>query len=365
MNVERLHSIAKALQQELQTRDVVQRVASLHTALANQANAPQDPSYQQQVATMLQSLEESLSSAESDDFPPTWRQVIEELGIERVLGTPLLLRIQEVFARNQITTTVARDEMAEISAEVQRLGSALQSLLDSLDYFKIGAEELEPGDAEVGVLIPRAFVAEELPALGVEFERLQRILNPFLELGDSRAPLKIRTISSSDFAVYVAMAPAAAMYVANATEKVLEIYKKLLEVRRLRQEMADNGMTDEDLAAIDARANSMMSEATEVIANDVVDEAVVTDGHRANELKVEIRLSLNALANRIDQGFNIDVRAGGPPPDSGTDDGSPDSRAIIAIKRTGPRLAFVNRTGRPILSLPEGGGSEPGRVDEN
>lgn len=50
-------------------------------------------------------------------------------------------------------------------------------------------------------------------------------------------PLKVRTIASSDFAVYVGMAPAAAL--AKSLDWVLEAYKKLLEIRKLRQGLAD------------------------------------------------------------------------------------------------------------------------------
>lgn len=175
-------------------------------------------------------------------------------------------------------------------------------------YFKISAEELEPGAAEVGVMIPRSAVKDELPALGEEFEKLQEILNPFLELTEgSRPPLKVRTISSSDFAVYVAMWAGTAYAVAQAMDKILGLYKTILEIRRLHKELSDQGVSDEALAPIEAEANTRMATETERIADEMVDAAVISNAGRANELKIELRLSLNALANRIDHGYNVDV----------------------------------------------------------
>lgn len=363
MNVERLHAIAKAVNAEIRQMDLVGKMTALQSALTNQANSPQEPSYQQNVATSRQSLVDVLAEAPSDGYTPTWRQAIEELGFDDLLGAQLLERIHEIFNRNQITTSVARDEVTQLTADLQELVTALQSMLESFAYFEIGSEDLEPGEAEVGVLIPRPAVKEELSKLGEEFEELQKILGPFLELAEgSRPPLKVRTISSSDFTVYVAMAPGAALSVATALDKILDVYKKILDIRASHQQLADQGVPPEVLAPLEDHANNRMAEETERIASEMVDaSATVADSGRANELKIEIRLSLNALANRIDHGYNVDVRATPEPEPKPTEDGTePDAdgvanrQALRRISDLALNLAFVNRTGKPILSLPEG-----------
>lgn len=364
MNVERLHAIAKAINAELRQSELTAIIATLQSALANQVSVPQEPSYQLQVATSVQTLTEVLSVAPSNDYSPAWRQVVEELGAEPLLGRPLLDRITDIFARHQITLAVARDEITQISNDEQALATGLEQLLTGLSFFGLGAEELEPGEAEVGIMIPRPAVKDELPALGEEFEELQKILGPFLELAEgSRPPLKVRTISSSDFTVYVAMAPGAALSVATALDKILDVYKKILEIRAGHTKLAETGVPPEVLAPLEVHANGMMAEETARIANDMVDAAVsVTDGGRANELKIELRLSLNSLANRIDHGYNVEVRAEPeqePQPGEGDANGteaesSADRQALRRISELAPNLAFVNRTGRPILSLPEG-----------
>lgn len=359
MNVERLHAIADALRLELVQTNQIGLLGSLASALANQLNSPQDPGPQQQVVQTLTTLSEALSSAPSNEYPATWRQVLEEIGASHLLGESLAEKLRETFARNQITPAIARDEVATLLERSQGLSTAVEQVTAGLTYLQVGRDELEPGEAEVSVGIPRPAVREELPSLGSELGELQKILGPFLELAEgSRPPLKVKTISSSDFVVYLAMAPGAALSVATALDKILDVYKKLLEVRRLRQEMADQGVTDSDLAAVDARANSMMAEGTKAIADEMVAAAAPNDEGRANELRIELRLSLNALANRIDHGYHIDVRAEPESePDEGTDEApsaeSDDRAALNRIAEMSPRLTFINSAGKPILSLPE------------
>jgi len=295
-----------------------------------------------------------LSAAASNQFPPSWIQVLEELNIEDVLGRELLQRVEAVFGRNQLTPAVAAEAIDELASEVEEVQGGLTDLLGGLGYFVIGAEELPPGEAEVGVLIPRVAVKNELSELGGELVELDAILGPFLELGTgTRPPIKIASVASSDFGVFVEMVPQAAALVALAVERVIHGYKTVLEIRALRAGLAEQHVPDEALAGIEAHANSVMGDSITSVIEELLEESAVGDEGRKNELRTELRKSLNKLANRIDQGYNIDVRAGDVPAEAqGDDDGV--TSAVSSIRNASPNLKFINRSGLPILSLSEG-----------
>lgn len=355
MNVERLHAIANAIRDDLAATSAVATLQQLRDALQNQVNAPQEPSYQQQVAASLETLVSALEAAPSNNFPPTWVKVEEELGVDHLLGARLGAALRGIFERNQITASVATSEVNTLFAELQAASTQLDQLVAALTHFGIGAEELGPGEAEVAVLIPRPAVGNQLDQLGQEFQDLQRLLGPFLELGTgSRPALEVATISSSDFGIILDVAPKAAMFLAVAIERTVALYKTLLEVRKLRQEMADQGVPAEKLQGIDEHATSVMADGIEGIASELVANAHVSiDSGRQNELRVEVQMSLNGIANRIDAGFNIDVRAGDPVEDEETDEASAEADAVRMIRSASPNLRFINRSGKPILSLPE------------
>jgi hypothetical protein len=99
------------------------------------------------------------------------------------------------------------------------------------------------------------------------------------------------------------------------------------------------------------------------LANTLVEEhaAPTLDEGRRNELRIAITLSLNAIANRVDRSYHIDVRAGLPPEeDSGEDDeaGPTEDPATVAAREAvlarQEGLRYMNLTGSPILELPEG-----------
>ncbi|HUP70652.1 MAG TPA: hypothetical protein VM142_12685 [Acidimicrobiales bacterium] len=187
MNAERLHAIALAVRGDLQESSAVATMQALRDALRNQVTAPQEPSYQQQVATSLGQLLDALAAAPSNDFPPIWQQAVKEFGIDDLLGQQLASVVREVFSRNQITLAVAQQEIEALTTRLEALAAGVEQLLGGLSFFGVGAEVLEAGEVEVGVLIPRPAVDNELGRLGAELIDLQKLFGPFLELALKQA----------------------------------------------------------------------------------------------------------------------------------------------------------------------------------
>lgn len=231
-----------------------------------------------------------------------------------------------------------------------------------MDALKVGAEELEIGKFEVGVLIPREAVSNELKPFGKELLQLNKILVPFLELGTGERPdYEIRSISSSEFQLFLEAAGPAAACIAIAVERVVALYKQLLEIRIARKKLKEAGVSEKDLHGISTHADKHMETGIEKIAKEVLSEfGKHLDDGRKNELSVELKVSLTGIARRIDRGYNIEVRAGLPPPDEqeaeGEGDGGPGSPTrhnIEAVAAAQDGLKFMNLSGSPILSLPE------------
>lgn len=358
MNAERLHAIAQAIQRDLEDTGAVSTMSELNSAVANAAAMPQEPQYEQQLSAALERLEETLPSAPSNNFPPTWIEILDQFEVRNLLGNGLLEQVQGVLRDNQVTPSIAAARLEPIATDLGALQLGVTQLLDGLDYFEIGAEEVQPGTAEVSVLIPRSSVDNQLQRLGREFVEIERLMGPFMELASgSRQPLAISQISSSDLGLAVDVAPQAAALLAVAAERVLAGYKNILEIRRLRRELSDEGLDDRDLQGVDARANSRMEETIESAANDLIARSSGIESYRQNELRVELKASLNSLANRIDRGYNIDVRASEQAvADDDEEDqaASDDAEALRLIIEVSPNLRFIERAGEPILALPEG-----------
>ena len=111
MNIERLHAIAIAIIADINNTKTDSTLQQLVTSLQNQVNQPQSPQFQQQVSQHLTTLYASLANAPSNNFSPAWKQALKELGVHDLLGANLSNHVREIFERNQITPSVAFQEL--------------------------------------------------------------------------------------------------------------------------------------------------------------------------------------------------------------------------------------------------------------
>ena len=358
MNVEKLHEIAKAIRADLNATRTAATLETLLNSLQEQVNKPDQPAPQQEVSRQLTALNEALSNSESNHFSPTWRQIAEELGAIDLLGNSLKERIEQIFASNQITPSVALTELRAIHVSITSLYATLDQLVKALEALGIGMTPLSGVECEVGVLIPRKFVDNRLEKLGAELSELNKIFGVFAEVASGGRPgFKVRTISSSDFNVYLEAVPAVAACIAFAVERIIATYKNLLDIRKHHRDLKALGVSTESLEGIQEHANSLMAAEIDVLDKELLQEFLKPqDIGRRNELEIELRQSLSNIADRIDRGFNIEVRT--PPQLPEGSEGGPSAnqtteKHLEMIREASESLEFMKLEGPPILKLSE------------
>ena len=128
-------------------------------------------------------------------------------------------------------------------------------------------------------------------------------------------------------------------------------YKKILEIRKLQQEIERLQLPDEISAKTREHANTLMEDGIEKFTVEIMKQHVVTDEGRRHELTTQVKVSLNKIANRIDRGFNFEVRIEPPTAPAGGD--KEIEQAVQAIQAASVNMQYMKLEGPPILELPE------------
>lgn len=354
MNAERLNAVLTALRSELAEKSLVENVRNLVSSLQAVVQSSNQGT-QQNLASAIQTTRAVLSTSRVDSFSPTWQQVLKEIGAEGLFGESLKAQIDASLGRNQLTPAVALQELSELRDRLERFKDAVERAVTAFVEFKIGNEKLQPGECEIGVLIPREAVDNNVDEFAKELKELSFYFSTFSEVATGEpASLQIKTISSSDLLVFLnAHAPLAAA-VARGIERVVGLYKQMLDVRKLHQDAVKTGAPEEVTKGLEEYANNLVGKGTKKIAVEIVDEFYEgKDGGRKNELKIAVEISLNGIANRIDKGFNIEVRC---EPMTAQQEASADEqskKAIAIVQEAAPSMTFLKVSGSPLLHLPE------------
>lgn len=358
MNAERLHRILLEVKSEYENKALLDKIRAVRDNLQNQVNQPQQPAYQENLVTALKSLYEMLSTSSVNDFSPGWRQVIEEIGGAGIFGNILKERIENIFASNQITPAAALQDIILIVTKLETFKTSIDNLISAYDSLKIGAEELEGGECELAYTIPRLFVHNKLHSLNKEMTELNFILNNISEavIGEKQ-DFEVKTISSSDFSIYVLIGLHVAKVISEVVEKLIENYKKILEIKKLRNELKTIGIPDKETNGIEQYANSLMQQEIEKIVKQIMSKSPQKDTGRKNELSNGVTIALNKIANRIDNGFNIEIRVKELPPiekEEETKETIAVAEMINIIKSNAKIMEYIKTEGQPILQLSEG-----------
>jgi hypothetical protein len=357
MNAERLHAIVDALRGEIEATHYPEHLEQLVSGLRAAVDAPNQPGPQEEISAARESLKVALSEASSNDFSPAWEQEIGELGIADLFGDSLLQEIESILLTNEITPKTAAEEISDIQNRVNALVAALDQAAASLTFFRIGSEDLLPGEFEIGFMIPRKEVDNGLAALGKEFGELKQIVDPFSELGgENRPEIEVRSISSSEFQVFLLTAGPVAASFAYAFDKLISAYERIVHIRLMNKELAEkDSVPDEVLQPLSAYASDLIKKEIEEIVEGVISRSKLADEGRLNELRTDLAIQLSALAERIDHGYNVEVRTGELPEPAEDDDEEPfDSetrQAVKVVMEAQRNIRYMNSTGKAILSL--------------
>lgn len=357
MNVERLHEIVAHLRTDLDKTGTLRILQKLVESLTNQVNSPQQAQYQNDTANNMTQLIAALEKSEVNDFSPAWHQVLVEIGAAEVTGIALANTVREIFASNQITPSVARDELQKLLNQLNQVSKAADQLLAGFNALRIGTEGLAPGECDVGVLVPRGFVDNRLDRFADELDELNTIFGTFAELvTGSRPGFEIKTISSSDLSVYIEVAAKVGACIAKAIAGVISLYKQLLEIRKLRSSLEEQGIAKQNLSGIDTHADTLMDSGINNIVTNMLQEFRSGHDSRDHELHIQLKYSLKKIAGRIDRGFNIEVRMEEPEVTSENgEDATTEDRELIdahaTVAEASKNMQFLKLEGSPILQL--------------
>jgi hypothetical protein len=118
------------------------------------------------------------------------------------------------------------------------------------------------------------------------------------------------------------------------------------------------GLKAKEMEGITDHANRVMKEGIENLTVEIVNNYYVgKDDKRKNELSNAVKISLNKVANRIDQGFNVEVRA--EPAEEVTEEADGEEQQqknqefVNKIIEASKTLQFLKLDGERLLGLPE------------
>jgi len=263
----------------------------------------------------VENFRKTIDQIPSPILSPSMLQAIDEIGAKAFIGSNLTSHFNSLLSTRSITP-------AELFAAIQDFIKQLKDYLtkiDSLDTLlrdlNLERESLDPGEFEFGVVLPRKLVGNTVEGLKSELQHINRLFLAINELrGASSESVEVRTIGSSWWQFFLSLDSVQISAIVFAIERIVNLFKTNLEIKKLRQETSKYDMGEELAAIFDKRIEDKLKEGLAGIAKEVRAQIQNNkDKDRCNELENWLRMELLHIAKRINQGGIYEVRAALPP----------------------------------------------------
>ncbi|TXT23493.1 MAG: hypothetical protein FD134_2103 [Gallionellaceae bacterium] len=194
-------------------------------------------------------------------------------------------------------------------------------------------------------------MGSDIESLEHEFHEVNFVLKTLQEVvGEGSGGIEVKTISASEWQIYLEAVPILAASLIHAVEKIVALYKSNLEIKKLKRELENNNLPEAVLKPLQDHIESAVKSEIRKIADELVELYYKKkDEGRKNELKNQTSQALRYLADRIDRGATIEVHA--EPPEEPVEEGEAENPKAKKVAELRDLVAVVNKKMSSVTQL--------------
>jgi hypothetical protein len=357
MTAQKLYTTLKFLD-DLERKVGSQKALELvRDSLSNIVSNPAAPPHQSALANALSNLDSSAAKL-GESVTPSQAQLLAGMGGAEFFDPTVAEKVRSSVAANAMTPTVARDFVQDLASRRAKYLATVSNTLRGLGELKITAAKMQPGSADMAFQIPRDLFDNELGPFAKELSFINSLIGHVTEARTGQfEPVQLEELSSSEPSVVLAAAAIVVGAIAEVVNKFLDGWKKIEEIREIRQRLAKTGMKgtalDELTGEIERTVEEVVEESTTTILLDYKG-----DGGRKHELSNALANDMRRLFGQIERGLTVEFRA---EPNEKEEDET-NRKALEAVSALSRKLTFPGASNEPLLLTngevvegPEGG----------
>jgi hypothetical protein len=198
MNVERLREVIDQLMTAESQYNIQVQLTQVRDYLQQLVQNPQQPQLQTQLAASLDLFRRRVKEFITS-FTHVQMKNFGEIRATEVFVRDMATEIDQLIHDNPMTPQVALDKINDIVQKRQAYLELLRDLQNKLQELGIEGSKIEPGQAEIGVLLPRQLFQNHLAELINELRAINRVIRTFAEVATGAPePVEVHQTSTSD-----------------------------------------------------------------------------------------------------------------------------------------------------------------------
>lgn len=354
MNADQLGHIVEATLNALGKTSLLEKLTEFNSAFNNLINQSNEQ-HQKQFNEKRNELHTAIESEAFTNFPNTWRMPLEELGIYSLIGLRLREHINKIIDSNQLTPVLARDDIVNITERLTKYQTEFQKIREAFQFLDLKSKQPPPGEGVLSTLMPRRVYNDgDLKQFANEIEQFNNLIMWLSELvtGKTTTP-KIKELATTEPWLLISAPVGVVLAILQIVEKIQNIRINSYKLGELRSHAESINAGQEITLPIATKIQNTVREQLDELLNWIFATYTSISKERINELKAGIGNKLEWLANRLDNGYQVD----GDATEKMNDDAASDEeqkkylQRVDQIKKISIKIKYVEAPVTSVLML--------------
>lgn len=334
MHLGRFHAVIAELNQhfiEAALAGKLEQCASQLDSFASSKNQAHLDAFKEELSNLLKASE----ITRLDLLQPQAQQVIAELGLQKLMPPTIQTRVNEEIAEASFDPSGLGTRLRSLATEIADKAAQIKKIDSAFEDLHVEYQALPENRAEIGILLPREIVGDNLGELLAELAQINKLFRATNELvASAEYDPRVITISSSWWQIFLDLGVSQIPLWVIAIERIVALFKSNLEIKVLKRQIEENNLP----AAISEQIQAEIDRRIERGLNDLAEElrakfAQTNDQARLNEIETQMRHGLTHLARRLSQGAQVEINVELPDKIDGAQDPEGDERALSNDER--------------------------------
>jgi len=265
------------------------------------------------IQTALEALSEHIIKGPFAEYPPSKEELLRGIGADRRVGPGVQSRVNAILSTHGQTTAALVGQLTALQSDINSFKKTCSQVMNGLKALGITPHEIAEGEFEVGVLIPHSVVDQKLGSLVKELSDWNKIVRCYQEVaGEDHREVTVKSLVSGSYELYIPLGMVAARYLTKTIEAVMDLYLKVLEIRKRRLELEKLGAPFLETEGVQKHEKELLDKGIQALAKEIIKEApkegnANIEAHRKHEIETQLVKSITKIIRFVDKGGNVEV----------------------------------------------------------
>lgn len=263
-----------------------------------------------EIVTNEQNVRDFFSESKVNSYVPSNIEIVRFIGADNYFGNTAFELITDILNKYPYDIKKTYQDLQEYLGLRKKYVDTVKQTRLNLEALNFEAYYPTDDNYQIGLLMSENYTKSKITNITKELNKWDKVLKTFKELvGESPDDTEINYVSNGSIEFFINNSPAIAAALAYSIDKIIKVYKNIVEIRQTRDKLKELGLPQSEQKVIEKQEKEHLTKELDKISSELIKEfaSKKIEGGRLNEIKVAVKGHVVYMAKCIDNGITIEI----------------------------------------------------------